>query len=95
LARSRRSWRWNWARAQTRGDVVLNLIAAYKGLGGGWEIRTGKDFVPAATVQEMGERTNWGGLLSTEDRDQEIEKSRSDFQPDNSPWKWRWWWPEW
>jgi hypothetical protein len=80
---------------QSRGDVVLNLIATYKGLGGGWEIRTGQDFVSTATKQEMGNRTNWGGLLSGEDREQEIDRARSDFKPDDSSWSWRWWWPEW
>ena len=76
---------------QTRGDVVLNLIATYKGLGGGWEIRTGQDFVPAATMREMGERTNWGGLLSPQDRGRDLDRATSD----QSSRKWRWWWPKW
>ena len=29
----------------TRGDVVLNLVALYRALGGGWERRLGEDFV--------------------------------------------------
>jgi len=35
----------------------------YRALGGGWEIREGKDFVPEATLQEMRTRTNWGNLI--------------------------------
>lgn len=48
---------------QSRGAVPTNLVALYKGLGGGWELRAGKDFIPAETVRVMRERTNWGDLL--------------------------------
>ena len=61
----------------SRGDVPRNLIAVYKALGGGWEIRQGKDFVPEETKKEMQERTDWGDLLSPE----EIESPPS-FKPD-------------
>ena len=47
----------------TRGKVALNLVATYKALGGGWQIRQDKEFVPIATQQAMGERTDWGDLL--------------------------------
>jgi len=49
--------------ADTSGSVALNLIAIYKALGGGWEIREGKGFVPEKTKEEMEKRTNWGDLL--------------------------------
>ncbi|HKD66398.1 MAG TPA: efflux transporter outer membrane subunit [Candidatus Binataceae bacterium] len=52
--------------ATAEGSVPLGLIAAYRALGGGWQIREGQDFVPAATREEMAERTNWGRLLSPE-----------------------------
>jgi NodT family efflux transporter outer membrane factor (OMF) lipoprotein len=48
----------------TQGSVVLNLIATYKALGGGWESRVGKDFVPEEIKKEMEERTDWGHLLT-------------------------------
>ncbi len=51
---------------ETRGDIVRNLVALYKALGGGWQLREGKDFVPESTVQEMRQRTNWGKLLPPE-----------------------------
>jgi NodT family efflux transporter outer membrane factor (OMF) lipoprotein len=51
--------------AVTRGDIATNLIALYKALGGGWEVRLGNDFVPADVRQEMNERTDWGELLET------------------------------
>jgi len=40
--------------AATRGKVALYLIAAYKAIGGGWEIRTGVGTL-AATVPPMAE----------------------------------------
>jgi NodT family efflux transporter outer membrane factor (OMF) lipoprotein len=52
--------------AVARGNVPLGLIAAYRALGGGWQMREGNDFVPEATRDEMSARTNWGTLLSPE-----------------------------
>ncbi|MEO1089557.1 MAG: efflux transporter outer membrane subunit [Pseudomonadota bacterium] len=48
----------------TRGQIVANLIALYKALGGGWQVRVGQDFLPAPTRDEMAERTDWGKLLA-------------------------------
>ena len=50
----------------TAGSVDTNLIAMYRALGGGWQTRVGKDFVPADIKEEMAQRTNWGQLLSPE-----------------------------
>jgi NodT family efflux transporter outer membrane factor (OMF) lipoprotein len=50
----------------TQGSVLFNLIDTYKALGGGWESRVGKDFVPEEIKREMEERTDWGKMLSTE-----------------------------
>lgn len=46
------------------GSIGLNLIAVYKALGGGWEIREGNDFVPQEIKDEMRDRTYWGDLMS-------------------------------
>jgi NodT family efflux transporter outer membrane factor (OMF) lipoprotein len=51
----------------TRGDIAQNLIALYRALGGGWQLRAGSDFVPDATKEVMSERTNWGKLLTVDD----------------------------
>jgi hypothetical protein len=51
----------------TTGDVGLNLVSLYKALGGGWEMRTGNDFVPGDIKAEMKARTNWGDLLSSDE----------------------------
>lgn len=46
------------------GQVPLGLIAAYRAMGGGWQIRDGHNFIPDETVREMEDRTNWGALLT-------------------------------
>jgi len=50
--------------AVARGNIPLGLIAAYRALGGGWQIREGHEFVPDETRAEMAKRTNWGRLLN-------------------------------
>ena len=49
-----------------RGNIVLNLVATYKALGGGWQIRAGQDYIPEARQERMQERTDWGGLIPEE-----------------------------
>ena len=50
--------------ASTQGSVNTNLVQVYLSLGGGWEIRTGQDFIPASLKDEMESRTNWGDMLT-------------------------------
>ena len=50
----------------TRGSHVSAVVDLYKALGGGWEMRADKDFVPSDIKAEMKERTNWGDLLSSD-----------------------------
>lgn len=47
-----------------QGDVARSLVALYKALGGGWQIREGRDLLPASLNEEMRQRTNWGGLTT-------------------------------
>ena len=61
-----------------RGDVVRNLIALYKALGGGWQIREGRPLLPEETEEEMRERTRWGRMIEP-DMDREL------VPPDNIP----------
>jgi NodT family efflux transporter outer membrane factor (OMF) lipoprotein len=49
---------------QTSSSVATNLIALYKALGGGWEMRQSQPVIPESTQTEMKNRTNWGDLLS-------------------------------
>jgi hypothetical protein len=60
----------------TKGSIVINLVAMYKALGGGWQIREGKDFVPEEIRVEMAERTDWGKLLSLEEQEAPPEEDR-------------------
>jgi len=46
------------------GNISSGLVGVYRSLGGGWEIREGKDLVPPAVRKEMTGRTDWGELLA-------------------------------
>ena len=46
------------------GNISRYLVGVYRSLGGGWQIREGRDFVPLKTRQEMEQRTNWGKMLT-------------------------------
>ena len=48
----------------TLGNISTNLVGVYRALGGGWEIREGKDWVPPEIKGDMTKRTNWGKLLA-------------------------------
>jgi NodT family efflux transporter outer membrane factor (OMF) lipoprotein len=50
--------------AVSRGDVPQGLISLYRALGGGWELREGRDFLPLEIKDIMVERTNWGDLMA-------------------------------
>ena len=52
------------ALTSARGQVVSNLVATYKALGGGWQLRQGDNFVRPDTIDVMQERTDWGELLT-------------------------------
>jgi NodT family efflux transporter outer membrane factor (OMF) lipoprotein len=69
----------------TRGDVVLNLVSMYKALGGGWQIREGKEFVSKDNIQEMEKRTDWGDLIEPK----EVEP------PATAEERKQWRWPDW
>jgi NodT family efflux transporter outer membrane factor (OMF) lipoprotein len=58
---------------KTKGDVVRYLISVYKALGGGWQIKAGKNIVPSETIEIMKERTDWGNLLDTVSHPKEPE----------------------
>jgi NodT family efflux transporter outer membrane factor (OMF) lipoprotein len=49
--------------ASTVGSIASNMVAIYRALGGGWQIREGKDLVPDDVKEAMAKRTNWGRLL--------------------------------
>ncbi|HVO25609.1 MAG TPA: TolC family protein [Candidatus Margulisiibacteriota bacterium] len=79
----------------TRGTVALDLTTLYRALGGGWELRAGKDFVPPETAKQMRERTNWGGRLSSEAQQKTPVSAAAGTESDRGWWRWRWWSPQW
>jgi outer membrane protein TolC len=50
--------------ATSLGNILSNLVGVYRALGGGWEIREGKELVPPDIKEAMAKRTNWGKLLA-------------------------------
>jgi NodT family efflux transporter outer membrane factor (OMF) lipoprotein len=50
--------------ATALGNISTNLVRVFRALGGGWEIREGKELVPPDIKEAMGKRTNWGKLLA-------------------------------
>lgn len=72
-----------------QGDVMLGLVGVYRSLGGGWELRQGRDVVSPEVKEEMEKRTRWGRIMepaqhipavSPEDEPVEVKKGR--------PWLW-------
>ena len=51
------------ALTNAKGNIPKALVALYRALGGGWQIRGCNDIVPLKIKQEMAARTNWGHLL--------------------------------
>lgn len=46
--------------------IALGAVRAYRALGGGWELRDGREFVDRETAERMRARTDWGDVLSPE-----------------------------
>ena len=69
----------------TRGDVVLNLVAMYKALGGGWQIREGQAFVSKEYIEEMEQRTDWGNLIQPKELETPVTAEERQ----------QWRWPDW
>jgi NodT family efflux transporter outer membrane factor (OMF) lipoprotein len=60
-----------------QGDIPQAVVALYRALGGGWEIRKGNDVIPNYIKREMVARTNWGSLLQ-----------QQNHQVPRSKWQW-------
>ena len=68
--------------AITLGEISQNLVGVYRAMGGGWQIREGRDFVPESIKTEMARRTNWGSLLSPVSHEPEDIPDSSIRKPD-------------
>ncbi|AKU96577.1 RND efflux system, outer membrane lipoprotein CmeC [Labilithrix luteola] len=59
---------------ESSSSIATSLIALYKALGGGWELRQNDPVVPERTQNEMKERTDWDDMLGPS-RPQEPKKN--------------------
>lgn len=66
-----------------RGDIATSLIAMYRALGGGWELRSGKPLVPEQMTETMRNRSDWGQLLDTTTDDLSMPEGKE--KPARSP----------
>jgi outer membrane protein TolC len=48
-----------------QGSAVSNLVALYKGLGGGWENRDEQLYLNLETLETMQKRTDWGDVIES------------------------------
>ena len=54
--------------AQDRGEIAINTIVLYKAFGGGWELETTREeMLPEPMKQEMEQRSDWDGMLVSEE----------------------------
>ena len=79
----------------SQGEVAATLIAVYKALGGGWEVREGASFVSADTAAAMRARTRWGSLLSETGQERQRRQAQTGTERDRGWVRWRAWWPLW
>jgi NodT family efflux transporter outer membrane factor (OMF) lipoprotein len=63
--------------AAVSGSVGTSLVGMYKAMGGGWQLREGKEFVAPVYKQEMIQRTDWGNLMDDRQVEPAAEESRS------------------
>ncbi len=64
------------SQVRSQGDVPLALVALYRALGGGWQIRKGNDIIPKPIKAEMAARTNWGKLLTQQAHQPPVNKKQ-------------------
>jgi NodT family efflux transporter outer membrane factor (OMF) lipoprotein len=57
-----------------KGDIPKALVALYRALGGGWQLRGCNDIVPLKIKDEMAARTNWGNLLQQKNHQPAVAK---------------------
>lgn len=63
LDAERQQLRIETALVNAQAEISKNLVALYRSLGGGWQLRGCNDVLPSKIKMEMAARTNWGNLL--------------------------------
>ncbi len=69
--------------ASAEGNVVLGIISVYRALGGGWQIREGRDVISDEVKSEMKRRTDWGRLLEPAQHLPPALAAKNGNQPDS------------
>lgn len=64
-----------------QGSTVVGVVSTYRALGGGWQLRNGRDVIPEEVKQQMAKRTNWGRMLQEKNHLPRIS-------PEDRPAKW-------
>jgi len=59
-----------------KGDIPKALVALYRALGGGWQIRHCNDIVPRHIKAQMAARTNWGTLLNQQNHEPPLNRAQ-------------------
>lgn len=72
---------------EARARIALGAVRAFRALGGGWEIREGREFIDADTAKRMRERTNWGDVLAPDwhERNDLLFFERPPLKPQSEP----------
>jgi NodT family efflux transporter outer membrane factor (OMF) lipoprotein len=65
---------------EAQGATVRSLVALYKALGGGWQIREGASFIDESNRTQMLDRTDWGELLEPGATDPAITEPEGTFR---------------
>lgn len=71
-----------------RANIALGAIAAYRGMGGGWQIRGDAELVDPATIERMRNTVNWGDVLKpdwSDGSDLGFRRPRSDLEGTEAP----------
>lgn len=71
-----------------RANIAFGVIAAYRGLGGGWEIRGDSELVDPATVERMRRTVDWGDVLDPDwsrGKDLGFKRPESDLEGPEAP----------
>lgn len=73
----------------TQGDVMLGLVAVYRSLGGGWQMRQGGDVISPEVKKEMQKKVPWGRMMEPDRHLPQVAPEDQPVEtPKGRPWLW-------